>query len=101
MDSVYSVDYLFSTRIVTEGCPQANEEDIVYHRNLNGIYTEVRWRCSVSTALIIYPQMSDICYTDFYLFQICLTSVDYLFSTEDTEGHGGGLTKTITKTLSV
>ena len=25
-------------------------------------------------------------------------SVDYLFSTEDTEGHGGGLTKTITFT---
>ena len=27
-------------------------------------------------------------------------SVDYLFSTEDTEGHGGGLTKTITITLT-
>ena len=26
-------------------------------------------------------------------------SVDYLFSTEDTEGHGGGLTKTKTKTI--
>ena len=99
VDSVLSVDYLFSTedtdkhgflfcvfcvfcglsfftRMVTDGCPQANEEDIVYHRNLNGIYTEVRWRCSVSTALIIYPQMSDRCYTDFHLFQICLTSVD-------------------------
>ena len=25
-----------------------------------------------------------------------MCSVDYLFSTEDTEGHGGGLTKTIT-----
>ena len=60
VDSVCSVDYLFSTedtdkhgflfcvfcvfrglsfftRIVTEGCPQANEEDIVYHRNLDGI----------------------------------------------------------------
>ena len=60
VDSVLSVDYLFSTevtdkhgflfcvfcvicglsfftRIVTEGCPQANEEYIVYHRNLNGI----------------------------------------------------------------
>ena len=35
-----------------------------------------RWRCSVSTALIIYLQMSDRCYTDFHLFQICLTSVD-------------------------
>ena len=28
-------------------------------------------------------------------------SVDYFFSTEVTDGHGGGLTKTITKTLSV
>ena len=28
-------------------------------------------------------------------------SVDYLFSTEDTEGHGGGLTKTITITMMV
>ena len=37
---------------------------------------EVRWRSSVSTALIIYPQMLDRCYTDFHLFQICLTSVD-------------------------
>ena len=27
-------------------------------------------------------------------------SVDYLFSTEDTEGHGGGLTKTKTKTIT-
>ena len=27
-------------------------------------------------------------------------SVDYLFSTEDTEGHGGGLTKTITITFT-
>ena len=50
--------------------------------------------------MIIYPQMLDRCYTDFHLFQICLTSVDYLFSTEDTEGHGGGLTKTITITLT-
>ena len=42
-----------------------------------------------------YPQMSDRCYTDFHLFQICLTSVDYLFHTD---GHGCELTKTITKT---
>ena len=55
---------------------------------------DVRGRSSVSAALIIYPQMSDRCYTDFHLFQICLTSVDYLFSTEDTEGHGGELTIT-------
>ena len=47
-----------------------------------------RRRCSVSTALIIYPQMLDRCYTDFHLFQICLTSVDYFFSTEDTDKHG-------------
>ena len=39
---------------------------------------EVRWRSSVSTDVIIYPQMLDRCYTDFHLFQICLTSVDYL-----------------------
>ena len=26
--------------------------------------------------MIIYPQMLDRCYTDFHLFQICLTSVD-------------------------
>ena len=32
-----------------------------------------------------YPQMSDRCYTDFHLFQICLTSVDYLYHTD---GHG-------------
>ena len=38
--------------------------------------TEICWRSSVLTALIIYPQMSDRCYTDFHLFQICLTSVD-------------------------
>ena len=37
---------------------------------------EVRGWSSVSTALIIYPQMLDRCYTDFHLFQICLTSVD-------------------------
>ena len=44
--------------------------------------------------------MSDRCYTDFHLFQICLASVDYLFHTD---GHGCELTKTktITKTLSV
>ena len=28
--------------------------------------------------MMFYPQMSDRCYTDFHLFQICLTSVDYL-----------------------
>ena len=38
--------------------------------------TEDRWRSSVSTALIIYPQMLDRCNTDFHLFQICITSVD-------------------------
>ena len=38
--------------------------------------TEICWRSSVLTALIIYPQMLDRCYTDFHLFQICLTSVD-------------------------
>ena len=37
---------------------------------------DVRGWSSVSAALIIYPQMSDRCYTDFHLFQICLTSVD-------------------------
>ena len=35
-----------------------------------------------------YPQMLDRCYTDFHLFQICLASVDYFFSTEDTDKHG-------------
>ena len=50
--------------------------------------TEICWRSSVLTALIIYPQMLDRCYTDFHLFQICLASVDYLFSTEDTDKHG-------------
>ena len=59
------------------------------------INTEVRGRCIVSTALIIYPQMLDRCYTDFHLFQICLASVDYLFSTEVTDGHGGELTITM------
>ena len=36
--SVFSVD-LFFTRKVTDGhgCPQADEEDIVYHRNLDGM----------------------------------------------------------------
>ena len=29
-----------------------------------------------------------------------VSSVDYLFSTEDTEGHGGGLTKTKTITFN-
>ena len=38
--------------------------------------TEICWRSSVLTALIIYPQMLDRCYTYFHLFQICLTSVD-------------------------
>ena len=61
--------------------------------------------------------MSDRCYTDCHLFQICLasvdyifprrtrintdfcsvysvSSVDYLFSTEVTDGHGGELTIT-------
>ena len=47
--------------------------------------TEICWRSSVLTALIIYPQMLDRCHTDFHLFQICLTSVDYLFHTD---GHG-------------
>ena len=61
---------------------------------------DVRGRSSVSTAVSIYPQMSDRCYTDFHLFQIRLASVDYLFSTEDTDGHGWGLTKTITKTFN-
>ena len=50
--------------------------------------------------MMFYPQMSDRCYTDFHLFQICLASVDYLFSTEDTEGHGGELTKTKTITFT-
>ena len=50
--------------------------------------TEICWRSSVLTALIIYPQMLDRCYTDFHLFQICLASVDYFFSTEDTDKHG-------------
>ena len=45
--------------------------------------TEVRWRNSVSTALIIYPQMLDRCYTDFHLFQICLTSVDCIGAQAD------------------
>ena len=40
--------------------------------------TEICWRSSVTTDVIIYPQMLDRCYTDFHLFQICLTSVDYL-----------------------
>ena len=39
--------------------------------------TEVSWRSSVLTALIIYPQMLDRCYTDFHLFQICLASEVY------------------------
>ena len=47
---------------------------------------EVRGRSSVSAALIIYPQMSDRCYTDFHLFQICLTSVDCIGPQAD----GGG-----------
>ena len=36
--SVFSVDFFF-TRKVTDGhgCPQADEEDIVYHRNLDGM----------------------------------------------------------------
>ena len=50
--------------------------------------TEICWRSSVLTALIIYPQMLDRCYTDFHLFQICLASVDFFFSTEDTDKHG-------------
>ena len=33
--------------------------------------------------------------TDFYSVY-SVSSVDYLFSTEDTDGHGGKLTKTIT-----
>ena len=37
---------------------------------------EVRWRSSVSTDVMFYPQMLDRSYTDFHLFQICLTSVD-------------------------
>ena len=48
--------------------------------------TEICWRSSVLTALIIYPQMSDRCYTDFHLFQICLTSVDCIGPQAD----GGG-----------
>ena len=44
----------------TDRCPQAD----------NG------WRCIASTDVMFYPQMSDRCYTDFHLFQICLTSVD-------------------------
>ena len=47
---------------------------------------EVRGRSSVSAALIIYPQMSDRCYTDFHLFQICVTSVDCIGPQAD----GGG-----------
>ena len=48
------------TRMDTDRCPQAD----------NG------WRCIVSTDVMFYPQMSDRCYTDFHLFQICITSVD-------------------------
>ena len=48
------------TRMNTDGGPQAD----------NG------WRCIVSTDVMFYPQMSDRCYTDFHLFQICLASVD-------------------------
>ena len=48
------------TRRDTDRCPQAD----------NG------WRCIASTDVMFYPQMSDRCYTDFHLFQICLTSVD-------------------------
>ena len=46
---------------------------------------DVRGRSSVSTDVMFYPQMSD-CYTDFHLFQICLTSVDCIGPQAD----GGG-----------
>ena len=75
MYSVSSVDYLFHTD--SHGGMSASERggyclssELI--RNLDG----GSLGCSVSTALIIYPQMSDRCYTDFHLFQICLTSVD-------------------------
>ena len=51
--------------------------------------------------VIIYPQMSDRCYTDFHLFQICLASVDYLFHTDSHGGTRGGITKTITITITL
>ena len=51
--------------------------------------TEICWRSSVLTALIIYPQMLDRCYTDFHLFQICLTSVDCIGPQADGVGEQG------------
>ena len=48
--------------------------------------TEICWRSSVLTALIIYPQMLDRCNTDFHLFQICLTSVDCIGPQADCYG---------------
>ena len=54
--------------------------------------TEICWRSSVLTALIIYPQMLDRCYTDFHLFQICLTSVDYIGPQADGVGEQGLIT---------
>ena len=48
--------------------------------------TEICWRSSVSTDVIIYPQMLDRCYTDFHLFQICLTSVDCIGPQADEGG---------------
>ena len=53
---------------------------------------EVRWRSSVSTDVIIYPQMLDRCYTDFHLFQICLTSVDCIGPQADGVGEQGLIT---------
>ena len=47
---------------------------------------EVRWRSSVSTDVMFYPQMLDRSYTDFHLFQICLTSVDCIGPQADEGG---------------
>ena len=51
-------------------------KEINVYPQMTRMNTEICWRSSVLTALIIYPQMLDRCYTDFHLFQICLTSVD-------------------------
>ena len=51
-------------------------KEINVYPQMTRMNTKICWRSSVLTALIIYPQMLDRCYTDFHLFQICLTSVD-------------------------
>ena len=63
-----------------------DENDNENENNPQMTRMEVRWGSSVLTALIIYPQMLDRCYTDFHLFQICLTSVDCIGPQAD----GGG-----------